>query len=633
MTAPVRRSRPGVLARSRENSPAIRLLVEQQPARLIGYGLWLLAVISLIEIALRLFEQISTRRIPTSRQVWNIPFAHGLPLVLAGLAIALLARGRLKRLALPTLIWASASIGFAGWLSMSIEGLHAAAALVLAAGIGVQVAKRTVTHAYLFDAAVKRTQLLLVGGLIVLAAGSLLWPRVSEARSIARLQAAPAEGPNVLFVVLDTVRAKSLSLYGYSRQTTPNLDRLSKGGVVFDRAFSTAPWTLPSHASMFTGRLPHELSTGWESGLDRTYPTIAEVFRDNGYLTAGFVANTIFAQAKWGLARGFGRYEDELITPGTLLRGSAFGELVTTKLRIPERFASPDEKILFKSAADINESFLRWLQRRRPGRPFFAFLNYFDAHAPYSSPAEYARRFFERRPRGEAWWQPRHEWEEQDIAELKDAYDASVAYLDDQVGALFRELDRRGDLADTIVVITSDHGEQFGEHGLIEHSTSLYIPVLHVPLIILQPTAVPAGVRIGDYVSLRDLPATLAELARLGRSPAFPGRSLSGRWKGSTTWTERDNVVIVEANQTFQDPPIYPTDRGDMRSTLVGGMQFIWNTGDDRQELYDLAADPDQLHDLAARQPELVKRYRDQLERLLSPVTNLARRPASPPDR
>jgi len=116
--------------------------------------------------------------------------------------------------------------------------------------------------------------------------------------------------PNVLLIVLDTVRAKSLGLYGYGRPTTPRLERLARYGTVFKSAFSTAPWTLASHATMFTGRYPHELSTGFLSPLDTTYLTLAELFTSEGYQTAGFAANTFYASQEFGLSRGFTHYED-----------------------------------------------------------------------------------------------------------------------------------------------------------------------------------------------------------------------------------------------------------------------------------------------------------------------------------
>src|SRR5262249_1413595 len=142
---------------------------------------------------------------------------------------------------------------------------------------------------------------------------------VSPGRSsLGRRPAPPRGAKNVLLIVLDTVRAQSLSLYGYSRDTTPNLRRIAARGVRFDQALSTAPWTAPSHASMFTGRWPHELSIGWSRPLDATHPTLAEFLSARGYKTAGFVANTTYCSYETGLDRGFARYDDYDVTPRTV---------------------------------------------------------------------------------------------------------------------------------------------------------------------------------------------------------------------------------------------------------------------------------------------------------------------------
>jgi arylsulfatase A-like enzyme len=167
-------------------------------------------------------------------------------------------------------------------------------------------------HSHVLIVAMRSTFLVSALAVIAIAGGALGWPRWVESRAIAALPAPPAGAPNVLLIVLDTVRARSLGLYGYERATSPNLDRFAKNGVVFSHAFSASPWTLPSHGAMFTGRLPHELSGGWMTPIDGTYPTLAEALSSVGYLTAGFIANTTYCPAEFGLARGFSHYEDHL---------------------------------------------------------------------------------------------------------------------------------------------------------------------------------------------------------------------------------------------------------------------------------------------------------------------------------
>ena len=204
--------------------------------------------------------------------------------------------------------------------------------------------------------------------------------------------------------MLDTVAAEHLSLHGYKRPTSPTIDELAARGIRFDRAQATSSWTLPSHASMFTGRWPHELSAGWLTPLDGTYPTLAEFLGSRGYATAGFVANYSYCASDSGLARGFAAYQDYIFPRLTAFKTAALVDRSVDGLQAVERFLEDRLDIdifegagerlwrLFnadrKEAAVVNREFLDWLSRRRqPERPFFAFLNYFDAHSPYELPA------------------------------------------------------------------------------------------------------------------------------------------------------------------------------------------------------------------------------------------------------
>ncbi len=195
-----------------------------------------------------------------------------------------------------------------------------------------------------------------------------------------------------MLIVLDTVRAASTSLHGYELPTTPALERLAREGVMFPRAIAPAPWTLPSHASMFTGRWPHTLSTGPWSPLDATYPTLAEYLRDRGYETAGFVANREYCGHEFGLSRGFVHYEDYRSTPGQAALYTSPGHTAMQKLPLVQALQTYDN-LGRKSAEQLTADFLRWQGRRAGDAPFFAFLNYWDAHDPYTPPRSYARRF------------------------------------------------------------------------------------------------------------------------------------------------------------------------------------------------------------------------------------------------
>ena len=322
------------------------------------------------------------------------------------------------------------------------------------------------------------------------------------------------------------MRAIELGLYGLMPSTSPNLDGFAQEGVVFEQAFSTAPWTAPSHASLFTGRNAGELSIDWERPLDRRFPTLAEVLRDAGYATVGITANRYYTSLETGLARGFDRYEDShLNLKRALLLPRLPREAVSAWRKLTN---APEAVDLSRVRAErINRRFLRWAAGRRE-RPFFAFLNYFDAHAPYRAPEPHWSRFVsDQSPGGlragmvQSSSQARMQ---------RRAYQAAIAHLDEQLGRLLNDLLVGGVLENTLVIITADHGEEFMEHGVIGHGHSLYTQSVRVPLIMVWPGHLPAGVRVRDPVSLDRIPSTILDL--IGRSGPFTAPSLAGTWRG-----------------------------------------------------------------------------------------------------
>lgn len=343
---------------------------------------------------------------------------------------------------------------------------------------------------------------------------------------------APPDAPNVLLIILDTVRAASLSLYG-GRAGTPALDSLAAGGVAYDRAVSTAPWTLPAHASMFTGLWPHEHGADWRAPLDRRPPTLAEVLSRHGYRTGGFAANLVFTSREHGLHRGFRVYRDYRRSPGALLRSSALVQTVTTSKYL-RRLTGFHEVTGRKRGVHVNREFLDW-EKKSGGRPWFAFLNYYDAHEPYLPRAPYAGRYSpglpSRRFDLQRFWHVEgmlDDWKALSPGEVdaeRAAYEEAITGLDADVGALLSELRRRGVLDRTIVVITSDHGELFGEHAAFAHGNSIYWRTLHVPLVIAWPGHLAPG-RVTETISLRDLPATILSLAFPGQPAELPGNLL-----------------------------------------------------------------------------------------------------------
>src|SRR5215470_12395059 len=228
-----------------------------------------------------------------------------------------------------------------------------------------------------------------------------------------------------------------MCLFGSARRTTPNLEGLAKTGVVFHRALSTAPWTLPSYASMFTGRWYHQLSADYATPLDATYPTLAEYLTARGYATAGFVGNLGYCGAQTGLARGFAHYEDYPVSWGQLVSSSVLTRTIANNFRL-RRLINNDEHLNRKTADRLNDDALKWLDSA-VGRPFFVFVNYFDTHDPYLPPAPFDTKFGPGRPNGRH--SPLHHWlydpavghrelDEATIQHERDAYEGALAYVD-----------------------------------------------------------------------------------------------------------------------------------------------------------------------------------------------------------
>ncbi len=418
----------------------------------------------------------------------------------------------------------------------------------------------------------------------------------SEEHAIAALPKPSQSAPNVLLIVLDTVRADALNNYGRHRNVTPNLAHFAKTAVQFNEARSTAPWTLTSHCSMFTGRWPHELSANVARPLDATQPTLAEFLESKGYATAGFAANMNNCNFWYGLARGFARYEDfyeaREVSAFQILRSSRLGRiLVTCKLgRSLYALAWGEREHTYRKTAEmVNSDALKWLERRRD-RPSFVFLNYFDAHDPYQPPNGAAETFSKTA-------------QSRSVAEAaRNSYDDCLHYLDSQIGKLLDALDRRGLSENTLVIITADHGEGFGEHGLSGHGISLYRTELRVPLLIRYPGKTPEGYSFDSPVSLRSIPATVLDLLGFRTESPFPGKSLADAWSKTepkSSWELEPVLAEVDrAGKLVNEMPDVPASRGKMRSLTDPHYVYIRN-GDGEEELYDHQTDPDELHNLA----------------------------------
>ncbi len=488
------------------------------------------------------------------------------------------------------------ALGGAGVLFL-YQRLSKLAALLVAAGIATQLSLMLARRAGRFVPLARRAVPVLA--LLVTAVFAGLNGRwlLEERRALAALPAPPAGAPNVLLIIWDTVRAASLSLYGYERPTSPNLQRLAESGVAFDHAYSTAPWTLPSHASVFTGLLAPELSADWRTPLDARPRTLAEVLRDRGWRTGGFAANTYNTSRETGLARGFTHYADYFVfSAGDLLRSSSLMRAIVNRPRWRHALHM-DDLPGRKRAPDVDAEFLRWAGRDN-GHPFFAFLNYFDAHDPYLPPSPWDTLFGPRLPGRDPVLRQVRKLSPREVVAERDAYDGSIAYLDQHLGMLLDSLRQRGMLDNTIVIVTADHGEEFGEHGVFTHGNSLYDRVLHVPLVISWPRSVPRGARVDAWISLRDVAATVLDVLGVPSDSLLPGRSLARWWIAPPGLATRPDTLIAAVSYASGNPTNYPVSHGDMRATFADPLKLI-RDGDGAFELYDLRQDPDERHDLS----------------------------------
>jgi arylsulfatase A-like enzyme len=506
-------------------------------------------------------------------------------------------------------------LSFVGFLDLSARlPVEPWAALLLSGGLAVQSARLPVRRQAGFLMLARWTTAPLVVTLLAIAVMTVGGKLLAEHRAVAGLPPSPPGAKNLLLIVWDTARAGNLSLQGYGRETTPNLEQQAGRGAKFELAFATSSWTLPSHASLFTGRWPHELQVDWKSPLGDGPPTLAECLAARGYDTSGFVANLDYCGRESGLTRGFAHYDDYPLDPWDFFtRYVALGrrlELVTWACALNslvERSTGRPHDLVPRSlehakrGMEIDRSFLAWLSWQRPrNRPFFAFLNYNDALSPYEVP-DCSTPGFGLRPTSYRDRLVLHQWlgldksrlSYHDVQLANDVYDASIAYLDRRLGAVLGELERRGMLENTVVIVTADHGEHLGDHLLFFHGCSLYRQLVQVPLVIVDPARVPAGQVIGEPVSLCDVPATAVDLLGLGQGATFPGRSLARCWGDRhDEASSREEPLLIETGKplTMINEGREPVAKGPMKSLVGWGMHYIRN-GDGTEELYNLTSD------------------------------------------
>jgi arylsulfatase A-like enzyme len=418
-----------------------------------------------------------------------------------------------------------------------------------------------------------------------IAAGSAItvgWRAAVERNGMARV-VRRAGVPNVLLVVLDTVRAQNLSLYGYDRSTTPTLERMAASSAVFDLAIAPSSWTLPSHAALLSGQIGSASGGDWQRPATLGGANLPARFQELGYATGGFVANLLYTSYESGLTGSFLRYDDYRRTRFQLLHHSPIAQVGVPRSLLTARSPQalwqglrefkldavtlPSDDV--KPAPIVTDAFLDW-HSQLDGRPFFALLNYFDAHQPYRAPRAYLDRF------------------RRDNRNL-DRYDAAIAFIDSELDRLFTTLERRDALDNTIVVVTSDHGELLGEYGLNGHANALYLPSIHVPLLVRYPPRVPAGERVQEPVSLIDVAATILDLA--GSRPAeAAGFSLVPLFSSAANHVAR-TPAVAELIQGRNVDAKQPNAKTWLQSVVAEGFHYI-RSGDGREEIYDLSAAP-----------------------------------------
>ena len=471
--------------------------------------------------------------------------------------------------------------------------IHAAALLLLAAGCA-SVVTRIVARFPFGSLRFARITAVLMA--VVAAGGGVylaMQPSLIEKRALRGTALPPAGSPNVVILILDTVRAIELGMYGNDRPVTPHLDSLARNAIRFQKAYATASWTLPSHTSMLTGRYAHEVSSNWFKPYDGQFPLLSEVLRDRGYATAAFAGNFVYLQKRWGLDRGFIRYEEYQVDRSALATTSNLSKAIVGLLNTEARHRI---HVYGPNASVLRGRFARW-QRTVGDRPFFALVNLFDAHAPYGAVAPYDTMFLGRRPRfyDIANWKQRDSIEN---SELHSAYQQAIASLDAQVGALVADLRQRGVLDRTFLVITSDHGEEFGEHGFSGHGGGLFATQTRVPLLVIPP-GWNGAFAVDDDVTLRDLAATIAEATQLSKG-TFPGTSLSRYWVPNKPAPDEPSPILSEVGQGPLLEPWYQAARGSLRSIVQDSLSYTRLLGDSGTEwLFDLASDPLERVDLS----------------------------------
>ncbi len=366
----------------------------------------------------------------------------------------------------------------------------------------------------------------------------------------------PDAKPNLIMISIDTLRRDHLGCYGYWRNTSPHIDRLAEQGVIFDNAVSASSWTLPSHTSMLTGLYPsfHGLEDDGVT-LSPKIETLAEKLNEMGYWTVGVISH-IYVSSAFNLNRGFQVFDDSMIDEGS--RNPIAEEVVDRTLEI---------------------------MTSQVQQPYYLFVHFFDPHWDYTPPAPYDEKFTSddyegsidgTLPTFSQYVDGRQKISKADLRRLTALYDGEIAYVDAQIGRMLDELRQRGLMDNTTVALTSDHGEEFKDHGRLGHAISLFRELVGVPFIISGHDAFPSGERRKDIVSPVDIFPTLLDLAG---------------YKGERT---TQGISLVESVISDQRPVFAESIRygNEKRTVRQGRFKLIHNIQGDNRYYFDVVNDP-----------------------------------------
>ena len=550
------------------------------PRQAIVAALWLGLVVGLIEgVGWMVIQRFGRLTNLWTQVLWIAPLLNGL--LFLALALGLVALGRL----VPRKLWwpAAAFVLFAAAAANVVALLfqsfvHPLALLVLVLGFAMVLLRRFRRDEEGALRFFRRTLPWVAVTVVAVLLGVQGYYAVRERMDVAALPEADPALPDVIVVVIDALRADHVSAYGYGRETSPFLDRLAEEGVLFERTLATSPYTLPSHASLLAGLYPYEHGVEWlefDRFAEGDYPSIAEALRDMGYRTGAFSANPFWFTREQGFGRGFIRFEDFYHSAPDMAYRTVFGKIFE-KILMP-RLGMEDVPAR-KRATENTDRALRWIARE-DDQPVFAFLNHFDVHDPYLPPQPYRSRFSEREePGGILNWRLGRGETDLTPEELEgeiEAYDGALAYVDDEIRRLVTEIEARRPDRDLLVIVTSDHGEAFGEHGTYLHGKSLYREEILVPLVIRWPASVPAGVRVIRPVSHASIPATILDLVSGGEAEAFGAPSLVPLWEAAPAESVEWPWPLAEMAQRDWVDPAFPVYHGDLRSVASPAWQYI----------------------------------------------------------